>query len=277
MTRTNAGIFASLLLVAACTTVPAGYVGVKVNNYGSNRGVSGIPIVTGRVFYNPWTEDIYKFPTFFQNEVWTSSKHEGRHGDVDESITFNSIEGTPVNVDIGMSVAFDPNKVPEIFLKFRKDPEEIIDIFVRNAVRDAFSRHASTMRLTDIMGTGRQQLLTAVFDDLKTSHEPQGFLFQAPAIIGDLRLDPNIKQSISAVLQAGNKAVEAERLAAATVAKARGDSASVVIAAEGQAHANELLNRSVTPTLIQYQAVQSWNGVLPSVTGNGAVPFINLK
>ena len=37
-----------------CTYVPPGFVGVKVNLYGNQRGVSDYPIVTGRVLYNPW-------------------------------------------------------------------------------------------------------------------------------------------------------------------------------------------------------------------------------
>jgi hypothetical protein len=36
-----------------------------------------------------------------------------------------------------------------------------------------------------------------------------------------------------------------------------------------------LLNASLTPMLIQYEALQKWNGTLPEVT-TGAVPFINV-
>lgn len=63
----------SLILVAStgCTRINPGYVGIKVNMYGDNRGVDDITIKTGRVWYNPITHDIYEFPVFMQNATWT--------------------------------------------------------------------------------------------------------------------------------------------------------------------------------------------------------------
>jgi len=49
-----------------------------------------------------------------------------------------------------------------------------------------------------------------------------------------------------------------------------------VIKAEAQADANQILNASLTTNLIQYEALQKWNGVLPQVTGTGAMPFVQL-
>jgi hypothetical protein len=43
---------------------------------------------------------------------------------------------------------------------------------------------------------------------------------------------------------------------------------------EGQAQAQKLLQSTLTPQIIQLKAVEKWNGVLPQVTGNGAVPLI---
>jgi regulator of protease activity HflC (stomatin/prohibitin superfamily) len=44
--------------------------------------------------------------------------------------------------------------------------------------------------------------------------------------------------------------------------------------AQGQAQAQKLLQSTLTPEIIQLRAVEKWNGVLPQVTGNGAIPFI---
>jgi len=48
-----------------------------------------------------------------------------------------------------------------------------------------------------------------------------------------------------------------------------------MIRAKAQADANQLLNSFFTTMLIQYEALQKWNGTLPQVT-SGAVPFINV-
>lgn len=47
-----------------------------------------------------------------------------------------------------------------------------------------------------------------------------------------------------------------------------------VAQAQGQAQAQQLLQSTLTPQIIQLKAVEKWNGVLPQVTGNGAIPFI---
>ncbi len=44
--------------------------------------------------------------------------------------------------------------------------------------------------------------------------------------------------------------------------------------AQGQAQAQKLLQSTLTPEIIRLRAVKKWNGVLPQVTGNGAIPFI---
>jgi regulator of protease activity HflC (stomatin/prohibitin superfamily) len=49
-----------------------------------------------------------------------------------------------------------------------------------------------------------------------------------------------------------------------------------VVDAEGQAKANSILNASLTPTLVQWQEIQKWDGKLPQVTG-GASPFVSLS
>ena len=48
-----------------------------------------------------------------------------------------------------------------------------------------------------------------------------------------------------------------------------------MLRAEAQAKANRLLAESITPTLVQWQSLEKWNGIMPQVTG-GALPFISL-
>lgn len=83
------------------------------------------------------------------------------------------------------------------------------------------------------------------------------------------------------VNQAGSQKKEVELLqsqadAAKMVAEADGVAQSILKKAEAEAKANNLVNNSLTTTLIDYERTKRWNGVLPQVTG-GAVPFVNLK
>jgi regulator of protease activity HflC (stomatin/prohibitin superfamily) len=282
--RTLLGILVLLttlpLGATACTKVEPGYVGIKVNNWGSQKGVQDYPLKTGMVFYNPLTEDMYDFPTFMVTRTWTQSTNEGNP--IDESITFNSIEGTQVNADVAITYFFDPHKVPEIFVKFRAKPDVLTDGYIHNRVRDFLNREASDMRVVDIFGQGKQKILNSVKHDLEAELGPIGIHFDSVSFTSALRVDQSVHDSINRVIQAAqdalaaqNKVVQAKAEADQVIATAQGAAQATLINAKAQADANQLLNSSLTPTLVQWQAIQKWNGNMPNVTG-GAMPFIDV-
>lgn len=55
-------LFASALMLSlsftSCERIDAGCEGILVNLYGSERGVDDVSMVTGRVFYNPATQEV---------------------------------------------------------------------------------------------------------------------------------------------------------------------------------------------------------------------------
>ncbi|MEJ7617951.1 MAG: SPFH domain-containing protein [Pyrinomonadaceae bacterium] len=269
------------LLLAGCTVIPPGYVGVKVNQSGGNRGVEQYPVLTGRQFYNPVNERIHEYPVFLQTVVWTKDVREGAA--FDQSITFNSIEGAVVNVDVSLSYAFITEKVPAVFVEFRRTPEEITDTYMRSKVRDAFSRVASTMKVVDIYGAKKQELLQLVKTDLTRELEPKGFRIDTISMVGNPRLDPNVVTSINQAIQAQqdaqraqNKVAQIEAEAQQKIAEAEGEAKRITTIADAQATANERLTKSLTSQLVQYQALQKWDGKLPQMTGASGVPFIQM-
>ena len=269
------GLTTLAFFATGCSKVPPGYVGIKVNQYGNQRGVEDFPIQTGRVNYNPFTEDVYKFPTFLQTVVWTRDANEGRQ-DIDESITFNSIEGAVVNADISIAYSFMAEMVPHIFVEFRKPAEEITNVYVRSKVRNAFSRNASTMKVVDIFGEQKRSLELTVLGELQEELAPKGIKFDMVSIVGALRVDENVEASINAVITAAQKAIEAQnKIVQATaeadqrIEAARGDSTAIMIVAQAQANANLLVAPTLTPTLVNSQWIDQWDGVQPQAVGVG--------
>lgn len=269
-----------LVTLSGCTYIEPGCVGIVVNKYGTQRGVEDFPIKTGKIFYNPWTEDIYEFPTYLQTVVWTKSLDEG--SPVDESITFNSSEGATVNSDISISYGFVPEKVPSLFIEFKKTPEEITKIYMRSQIRDAFSRLASKMKVTSIYGEGKQQLLIDVKKDLNENLGPKGFKFDMISFVGEMRVDDLVEKSINMTIQATQKAIEAENKirqseaeARQKIAEASGEATAILTVAKAQAEANEMVNKSLTKNVIQYKIITKWNGILPMVTG-GTMPLVDI-
>ena len=51
---------------SSCTRIDAGHEGILIKQYGSDKGIQDVSLVTGRVWYNPWTEDVEQYATFIQ-------------------------------------------------------------------------------------------------------------------------------------------------------------------------------------------------------------------
>ncbi|HYL59586.1 MAG TPA: hypothetical protein VEU51_11995, partial [Candidatus Acidoferrales bacterium] len=106
--------------------------------------------------------------------------------------------------------------------------------------------------------------------------------FDTISFTSGLRVPPQVEESINAAIEATQRAVQAQNKVAQSraeaeqrVAEANGIAQSIMIKAKAQSDANNLLNASLSPMLIQYEALQKWNGIMPEVTG-GAMPFINM-
>ena len=118
----SAGVIGFILLVVlfnSCERIDAGYVGVKVNQYGDNKGVDDVVAVTGMVFYNPITTKIYEFPTYIQHKEYKKTE------DADNSFIVNSKDGSEFNVSPIMNYSVQRDKVPAIFAKYRRPLADI--------------------------------------------------------------------------------------------------------------------------------------------------------
>lgn len=265
--------------LVACDQVPVGYVGIKVHQLGGSKGVDQEVITPGRVWVG-WNESLFIFPTFTQNYMWDKAQTKESPGD--ESITFQTREGLNVNSDIGIQYTLKPDKIPYIFQKYRRGINEITNVFLRNEVRDALVNEASKMDVESIYGVGKGAFVDAVEKQVREKVESQGIIVEKIYIIGEFRLPPNVVQSINAKIaatqmaqQRENEVRQAKAEADKSIEAARGRAESVRIEAEAQAKANRLLAESVSDSLIQFQAVQKWDGNLPQVVG-GAVPMISV-
>ncbi|MDL2321365.1 prohibitin family protein [Desulfosarcina sp. OttesenSCG-928-B08] len=290
----SVGMLILLVSALACLSgclkkVEAGHVGVKVYLLGGSKGVDNEILGVGR-YWIGWNEELYLFPVFQQTAQWSFD----RHGD--ESITFQTKEGLSVNADVGISYKINPDKVAVLFQTYRKGINEITDVYLKQVVRDAFVQVSSTRAISSIYGEGKAELIKAVRDMVSEKMEPYGIMIDYVSIIGDLRLPENIVAAINAKIQATQMAeqrenelaqakAEADKLAAeadgkrrAMVTAAQGEAEAILTMAKAQADANIILAKSITPDLIRYQAVEKWNGQVPTYAGGnaGLVPFIDV-
>jgi regulator of protease activity HflC (stomatin/prohibitin superfamily) len=266
----------------ACTKVPSGNVGVKVYLLGGNKGVDTEELGVGR-YWIGWNEELYIFPTYTQNYVWSADSREGSPDD--ESITFQTKEGLSVNADIGIAYHIDPNKVNDIFQKYRKGVEEITDIYLRNIVRDAFVVASSNKPVEFVYGEGKAALRDEVESIVKSKVEPIGIIIEQISFVGDLRLPGSVITALNAKIEATqtaqrveNQVREAEAEARKKIAAAQGEAESIKLVALAQAEANKILSNSITATLVEYKRIEKWNGIMPTyMAGTMPSPMLSIK
>jgi len=273
--------FAVAAVISGCSKVPVGNVGVKVYLLGGDKGVDSEQLGVGR-YWIGINEELYLYPTFSQNYVWTKDETEG--SPTDEAIQFQTVEGMSVSADVGISYSVKPESVPIIFQKYRKNLDEITHVYLRNMVRDAFVHVSSTKPVEDVYGAGKTKMLSEVEAYVRDQCKDM-FVIERIYLVGDLRLPEAVTASLNSKIQATQKAQQIEneiRSAKAEaekkIAEAEGSARSILVVAESQAKANKVLSESITPELVQYQAMQRWNGILPTTMApSSTVPFINIK
>lgn len=268
-----------IALASACSKVPAGNVGIKFNLYGSDKGVQLEELQPGR-YWIGWNEELYTFPTYTQTKVW-----DHQDGQVDESLTFGTIEGLTVNADVGITYHVDPTKVTKLFQTYRKGVDEITDLYLRNMVRDALVRQASSMGVESVYGKGKAQLIQSVEDEVRQEVAGIGLVVEKVYWVGKLNLPDNVVKSINAKIQATqmaeqrkNEVAQAEAEAKKVEAEAQGQANAKLALAEAEAKAISLRGDALrnNPGIAELNAIDKWDGKLPTYQLGGATPFINV-
>lgn len=255
----------------ACSKVPAGYRGVKVNLYGSDKGVAEQSLGVGR-YYIGWNSELYLFPTFLQNYSWKD----------EQAITMQTSEGLSIRTDAGITYNIQPDNVVKVFQKYRLGIDEITNTFLHNMVRDAMNEVASTMTVEQIYGAQKEVFISKVNDLVKKEAGANGIEVEKIYLVGSFELPTSVINSINSKIQASQNAMKVENEVATakaeaqkTVVEAQARAQQIIINAESQAKANKILADSLTHEFVNYQTILKWNGQLPSVN-SGAIPFINV-
>lgn len=262
----------TLMSLASCSKVPAGHVGVKVLLLGGSKGVDQEVLSVGR-YWIGMNEELYLFPTFTQTYNWTASSDEGKAAD--ESISFQTKDGASLKANIGISYSLDKSKIGEIFQTYRKGVDEITDVILRNKVRDTLNKVASEYSAEEAFSTAKKDIMSKVLADIRKEFEPKGILVSDLFLIGEVTLPPNILAALNSKIEATQLAMKAENEVRTAKAKAEARVAQAKGEAEAMKIQTEALSKS--QSLVQYEAVKKWNGVLPVTMMGNTVPFINIK
>jgi prohibitin 1 len=176
-----------------------------------------------------------------------------------------------------MNFHIDPSFVNDLYQKVGLDfADKVIDPAFNDFVKEV----VPTYPIGEILPKReeiRQRAMKKLGDNLSRYH-----IIVDDIYFANIRFSPEYEGAIEAK-QVAQQQVETQRQVLAQreieaqqkVATAKGEAESILVVAQGQAKANDVLSRSITPILVQYKGIEKWNGILPQVSG-GAIPLIDL-
>lgn len=244
----------SIMFVGCTTKIDAGYDGILIEQYGSSKGVQDVSLVTGRVWYNPWTQDVDQYPTFVQTIDY-------------EPFTVNAKDGSSFIVDPTLSFGVVKGNSPFIYQKYRKDLDEVSKTTIYNYVKDAF-RLQMNKYTTDEIVSNREQFETAVQTTLANVLEKEKFFLEQ--LTSGLKYPSTIVNAVNAKNAAVQQAMTVENRLRVAEAQAK----ILIVNAQAEKTANELKQSSLTPLLIQQEFIKKWDGKTP-LYGNAPTLFKN--
>lgn len=273
-----AGLLALLILVRPMVAyIEPGHVGIVIHRGGG--GVDPQPLGPGFHLRNPLLTAIEEYPTFMQTLVLTREATEGSPNN--DEINVNSVEGQPLSLDVSMSFELQGAQVPALYSTFRTDIGTIAHGFIKQAIRQSLQEVVGQEEIAAILGPKKAEVVTRTQQLLQKRLDPYGIAvkqftlneFRAPEAVMNAISLKNVMQQQA--LTAQNELQKNTFQAQGDSIKAAGRAKAILTEAQAQARANELLARSITPTLVQYEMAKKWNGQMPQVSG-GAMPLLQL-
>ena len=258
------------LMAASCTTIDSGSVGIKFKKWSASDDEKGGVVKTckGFVWYNPFTERIFEYETFVQRKNY-------------EEFKVNAKDASIFTMQPTLAYHLNPEMCTQIFVKYRKSLAEIENGYIRTCIYEAYRTCANTYT-SDYLMSNRGEFEAEVRNRLEKSLNQEGFIVDE--FTSDIIPPKSLQEAINAkneavqnALKAENRVKEAEANARIEIAKAEGEAKALKVKGDGEAYYNRVVAQSLNELLVRQYAIEKWDGKLPTYSGNGATPLLNIK
>lgn len=265
-----AAMIGAIVVSGSFARVQPGNVGIRVNNIAGGVGRESLGV--GWYFAPPGTH-IYEYPVFTRTYTWTASATE--QSPIDESFTFQDKNGLSLKADVAVSYHVDPQRAAILFQRYRTDMDAIIAGPLRNAIRNAIVQRAAQLGVEQIYGDHKSELIETAQRQVQAFFAPVGLTVEQLYWAGNIGVPQQVLDQINAKIANEQAALAAQ----ANVATAKADAEARVAKAEGDAKAIEVEAAAIrtNPEIVRLRAVEKWNGQLPTYSGNGPLPFLDVK
>ncbi len=244
------GVVAIILLFNSIVFIKTGEIGV-VTKFGA---VQDRVMTAGINFKIPFVQGVKKINCKTQE---TSSESNGATKDLQD-----------ISLTVSINYSLNTEKAPDLYKTVGKDYKDIILIpILTDTIKTVSAEYTAEETITK-----RAELSSKIYEKLNERLNEQGISVINVNII-------NLSFS-----EAYNQAIEEKQVAQQRTLTAQQELEIVKIEAEkkiteaeGTAEANRILNESLSEENLQKQAIDKWNGQLPSTMTTETIPFLNIK
>ncbi|HEV2464701.1 MAG TPA: prohibitin family protein [Acidobacteriaceae bacterium] len=246
------GLVIVILLFGSYVTIPSGYRGILTTFGAASQNV----LAPGLHFKLPFVQEIVRMNVQVQKNQLTEHAASLDLQDVETTVAtnwnINNDDASWIYQQIGMEDVLN---------------DRIIQPVVSNAIK-AVVAHYNAEDLVEKRDQVRGQIEDLIRKNLKPYHvnvDVDG------VSITNFAFSPDYENAIEQKQVAQQRAQQAEY----ELQQAKVEAERQIAQAQGQAEAQKLLQQTLTPQLIQQQAIQKWDGHLPGVVGgSGVMPMI---
>lgn len=262
--------FVLFILLLCCTKmVDNSEIGIKFRKFSlTEQGELKATQVSGIIFYNPITTDVFTYPVYIQRVDYNP-------------FTVTTKDAAEFLMDPLLAYQLDRTKATYVFNKYRRPLRDIEAGYMRTCIYDAYRICANNYTSDELMAN-RAKFEAEVRTMLEKSLEDEGFKVNefTSQITPPASLSAAIEaknQAIQEALKAENLVKQAEANAQIAIAKAKGEAEATRVKADAEAYYNRTISASLSTLIIQEDWIEKWDGKLPEVSaGNGAGMMINL-
>lgn len=260
---------ATIAIFTSCTTIDTNEIGIKYYKWSADENLKGgvVGTVKGFCFFNPFTQRISKYPTNVQRLEY-------------DPFIINAKGGSEFTMTPNLAYNINPEKGIDIFVKYRKPVDDLESGFIKTCIFEAYRIVANRYTPDELM-SNLEQFYADVRAHLDQSMGSEGFIVNefTTALTPPESLRQSIiakEQAVQKSLQIQNEIEQTKATAEKLIAEAKGKAEALKIEADGEAYYNRTVANSITPILIQQDAIERWDGKTPIVSGDSG-SFIDIS
>lgn len=241
------------ILFGGITVVDTGHRGVKTR-FGE---VVSDSLPEGIYFYNPLTSNITELDARVQKYVL---RMETYTKDVQQA-----------SLSVVVNYGLDPNKVHILYKTVGRDYQKrVLEPQIYNAVKDVIGKWEA-----DALIANREQATNDIQSRLTSELSKYDIIAQA-VVLEDINYSKQFERAIEEKQIATQEAIKARNKTKQVEEEAK----QKVLSAKAEAESMRIRSQALSQnkSLVEYEAVQKWDGKLPvNMYGSAPVPFININ